>query len=428
MMRIGDWVVLTGSALLLATDLTAVEVMKSDESTLGFHGYVRHGFGVSDKGDKQSAFGLQGVGAASKYRLGNENDTDVELAVDYRYYYDGKGNDGHVQLYVMTDGYATNEDDFKLDRIPQLYASFNNMVADGVNVWVGRRYYDRKDIHMNDHFWLNTGQHADAGAAAGVEGLSVGDAKLKVAVIQAIDNHAADTVDPDRNTMTLFYDARLTDIEIGTGKLSFWAMYADRSSNPDASLFGDDGYGIGGWYDLKAGETITNTTALLYKEGAAVPRHDFNHNPLINDPAILDVSFIELNNNFLIEAQPEWSMQWAVVYRTTEQTDTTYGSYDIDWYSTGVRPIIYFSRHLSLATEIGYDYIDNEGMNKSGGLIKGTVALQLAIEPGYYKRPVLRLFYTAASWDDDFKGDVGGTAYAEATRGYSTGVQMEWWW
>jgi len=411
---------------LFLTKSIAIELNKNKNSSVNFHGYFRDGFGVSDQGDKQTSFGLPF--AAAKYRLGNENDTDVELAVDYRYYVNGINNNKHVQLYFMMDGYATYENDFKLERIPQIYASFNNIIADGINVWIGRRYYDRKDIHMNDHFWLNTAQNADKGAAAGIEGVVLSGVKLKFAVIQGIDNQAD-------NTMTLFYDLRVSDIPLNeSGKLTLWGIYAKRYAPEDTSvplllaLENKNGYGFGGWYDLKIGNTITNTTAVLYRYGAAVPSHDFNHNPLINDPSIQDVNYLEINNNFLYEGMKNLSMQWASVYRITEQTQTTKGTYDINWYSTGVRPIYYLSQYMNLATEVGYDYIDNKSSQQKGSLFKGTVALELTLEKGYYKRPVLRLFQTVAKWDNDFKGDVGGTAYMNSTKGYSTGAQVEWWW
>jgi maltoporin len=40
----------------------------------------------------------------------------------------------------------------------------------------------------------------------------------------------------------------------------------------------------------------------------------------------------------------------------------------------------------------------------------------------------LRAFVTYAGWSDDFKGFVGGTPYADDTRGLSYGIQAEAWW
>ena len=416
----------TAVAVLLFINVAALQLSDDNKSTLDSDGYIRHGFGVSDKGNNQTAFGLPF--APAKYRLGNENDTNVELALDYRYHIDGKGDEKNIQFYVMTDGYATYDQNFKLENLPQLYLGLNGFIADGVNVWVGRRYYDRKGTEINDHFWLNTGQNAVAGGAAGIEGIHIGDAKLKFAVIQAVDTDA-------ESIMSLSYDARISDIKFNDfGECTLWAMYAKRYSpdNPtDTSLSilkNQDGYGVGFWHDLKVGEKISNTFVVLYKDGAVVSKSDFNHNPLINNPAIKDVNYLEINNDFIYENQPAYSLEWSMAFRKTQQTNNANKTYDIDWYSTGVRPVIYFSRHLNIATELGYDYINNKETQQKGGLVKGTIALQLSMERGYFERPTLRLFYTAAKWAKDFQSDVGGDAYNNVTRGNSFGIQTEWWW
>ena len=413
-------------SIMLSATVVALELPDDNKSTLDSDGYFRHGFGVSDKGDNQTAFGLPF--APAKYRLGNENDTDLELALDYRYYVDGRQNKKNIQFYVMTDGYSTYDQNFKLNQIPQLYLSFNDFIGKGVNLWVGRRYYDRKAMEINDHFWLNTGQNAVAGGAAGVENIPLGNAKLKFALIQAIDTDV-------NNTMSLFYDARISEIKLNNfGEFTFWVTYAKRyatyqSTNPVLSTLKDkNGYGIGFWYDLDIGEKVSNTFVALYKKGAVVPQSDFNHNPLINNPLVKDAKYLEINNDFVYENKPNYSVEWAMLFRKTEQTDSSDKTYDINWYSSGIRPVIYLSRHLNLATELGYDYINNRGTLQEGGLIKGTVALQLSMERGYYERPVVNFFYTAAKWDSDFKGSVGGNAYNNATQGSSFGVQTEWWW
>ena len=411
--------------VLLMSNVIAIELPDDNKSTLDSDGYFRHGFGVSDKGGEQTAFGLPF--APAKYRLGNENDTNLELALDYHYYVDGVNNKKNVQFYVMMDGYATYDENFEFNNVPQLYLSFNGFIGEDINIWVGRRYYDRKAMEINDHYWLNVGQHS-TGGAAGIENIPIGNAKLKFAVFQGIDTES-DSI------MSLFYDARVSDIKLNNfGELTLWAMYAQRyaPNNPtDSSLStlkNQGGYGVGFWHDLKVKKKISNTFALVYKNGAAVPQHDFNYNPLINNPDIKDVNYLEINNDFVYENKPDYSIEWAMAFRKTLQTNNANKTYDIDWYSSGIRPIIYFSRHLNLATELGYDYIDNKETRQEGGLVKGTIALQLSMERGYYERPVIRFFYTAAKWDRDFQGEVGGDAYKNVTEGNSIGVQTEWWW
>ena len=108
------------------------------------------------------------------------------------------------------------------------------------------------------------------------------------------------------------------------------------------------------------------------------------------------------------------------------------GKSEIDWYGFAVRPMVFLNEHVSLALELGVDHIDDELHDRKGTLYKETLALQLSRKPGYYERPVLRLFATYAQWSDDFKGLVGAkpddAPYGEDTEGWSTGLQLEWWW
>lgn len=100
----------------------------------------------------------------------------------------------------------------------------------------------------------------------------------------------------------------------------------------------------------------------------------------------------------------------------------------INWNSAGVRPVFFMTDYTSVALEVGHDQVKNEISDKSGSVTKGTLALQLQPEKLYWSRPTLRLFYTQASWSDDFKGLVGGSTYANKTKGFSTGIQTEVWW
>ena len=135
-----------------------------------------------------------------------------------------------------------------------------------------------------------------------------------------------------------------------------------------------------------------------------------------------------ITHQLLFETSPDWAFSWAAVYRDTDQKNTDGTNTDIEWFSTGVRPIYYLTDHLNIAFELGYDHVDNNQTNQSGGLTKATVALQIAKSRGFFSRPVVRVFGTFATWDSDFKGAVGGTTYANETNGHTFGVQAEWWW
>ncbi|GGO86365.1 maltoporin [Marinobacterium nitratireducens] len=393
----------------------------TDKSTLNFEGYIRTGIGVSDGGEGQAEF--MAPGAATKYRLGNEADTNIEMAFNYRHYLDAQkaAEDPSVQAYLMLDGYTKRDNglDITLDHVAQAYVSFDNFIGEGVKAWAGRRYYDRQSIHMTDHFWLNTGQNSQAGA--GIEGIKLGGADFSAAIIRAEDNQANDAID------STGLDFRLKNIALNEGgNLNFWAYYNSRPENETAGLDDESGYGLAAWHtqSLLDGRG-SNTIHAIYRDGTAVPQHGFTPNPLMNNGTTLDINTFELATDLVVSATENVDVGFTALYRTTEE-ETAAGTTTTDWYSIGVRPQIAMTEHLSWVFDLGYDRVDNG--TTDAGLMKSTVAFQIGKGKGYWSRPVLRVFGTYAQWGDEFEGQVGGDVYADRTDGWTTGVQTEWWW
>lgn len=101
----------------------------------------------------------------------------------------------------------------------------------------------------------------------------------------------------------------------------------------------------------------------------------------------------------------------------------------IHWFSAGFRFIKYIYKHFNLALEYGVDYVDNQTINKQGGLQKVTFSPQIAWDYGYYTRPVIRPFVTYANWSKDLKGEIGGglAPFGDKTNGMTYGIAMEIW-
>ncbi|HUL66654.1 MAG TPA: carbohydrate porin, partial [Burkholderiaceae bacterium] len=143
-------------------------------SALDFHGYFRSGAGASSKDGGMECFKLQGAGGNGNFRLGNECETYGEAQFDQNVY-DGK--DGVKFDYHVMFGYAAPQDqDFE-----NLAASDNHIALrqnyvdaklpylNGGDVWVGKRYYQRHDVHIQDFFYWDT-----SGPGAGVEKIGLG--------------------------------------------------------------------------------------------------------------------------------------------------------------------------------------------------------------------------------------------------------------
>lgn len=427
------------TALFLFGGSTCWAIKIEKGHSLDFHGYFRMGAGMSEDGATQAEF--QTPGARSKYRLGNEANTNYEFAFDYRYALNDKDmpDGAYIQGYLMVDDFEPHGEssELGLDGMPQLYLNFANFFKPGLNLWAGRRYYDRKDIHMNDHYWLNVGQGAHVGA--GVEGIDLGLSKLKIAFFRMEDSNVAGLGSLSGNTGTLnssSLDVRLAKIKTNPkGKVTLWGQWMIRHKNAALGFDAKDGFGLGFWHDQSdIFGCCSNTVAFLYRNGAALVQGDFNARPAREDQGYdLDSTEVwEFNNNFLMEPNDFFSMQWAIIVRSENFGLQGISGDTVVWYSTGIRPIFYLTDHVNIAVELGIDYVDDEINNRQGSVRKSTLALQLARSRGYYSRPVLRAFVTYANWSDDFKGLVGASPdsapYGNQTNGWTYGVQAEVWW
>ena len=105
------------------------------------------------------------------------------------------------------------------------------------------------------------------------------------------------------------------------------------------------------------------------------------------------------------------------------------------WVSFGARPEWFFTKYVSLAFEAGFDRTNsflvqpNGSLNNfDGWLRKFTIAPQISAGRKFYSRPVLRTFFTYASWSNGFRGLVGGIPFEDRTSGITYGVQAETWW
>ena len=383
-------------------------------------GYFRVGVGTSEGGTSQTRFKLPG--ARSAPRLGNEPETLVELEFQYAYI-DPVSNKQAFKVFVGRTHYSTHGRDNELNYWSQAYVTVNDVYGDA-DIWFGRRYFDRKRVYLMNHFWLDFGQSSHVGG--GIENLTLPVGSLDVTLFQYRDK---DGVDEVRNHAL---DFRWRGIEINkSSTLTLWAQLAKRDKNDILGYSGRSGAGVGFWLDSKFGK-MSNTLAMVVQRGSAITQADFNTSSIREDKEwVLDsASAYELNNIFFYEVSADYAVQVGAVIRREDRGLP--GESDIDWYSFAVRPIVFLNDNFSLAFELGVDYVDDDLHDRKGGLLKETIALQLARSRGYYERPVLRLFATHAQWGGDFKGVVGhkpdDAPYGGNTEGWSTGLQLEWWW
>ena len=249
MLRIAAALAAFGAQCAVAADPSPLEFT--------YNGYFRTGIGSNSKGGSQQCF--QVPGALAKYRLGNECGTYGELdlgAVIYR----AKEADGPVfKAHTMLSYFSSQANgDEPLSPVSGNFNQFNNNgfnlrqvwgevsnVGSGpfktARFWIGKRYYQRNDIHINDFFYWN-----NSGDGAGVEAIDLGFAKLDYAL--RLDKFTADnpnvlltaTSNPQFNPSSVVnsnlsmysHDFRLSGINVNPkGKLTLGLDIRRKSRN-----------------------------------------------------------------------------------------------------------------------------------------------------------------------------------------------------
>ena len=415
-------------------------------------GYFRAGYGRNDEGSSQVPF--QAPGALAKYRLGNETENYGELILAKDWYVPDlfrvdsagpaadptSGPIAHVQLRAaFLDPYSNygSPDTFQTT-LPEVWASVGNVLPSQplLKVWAGNRYYRRHDIHINDFYFLNM-----SGGGGGFEDLQLAVGKLALAWIGdgAQSGIFRDLIQADPNNKAGFskqnVNLSLYDIPLPLGKGEVAAVYANETGGRDASgVKAPDSHGLAltliHTADRFLDENSVNKIAIQIGYGAAksftsgFETFSATNGTFIlpDDPRAWRFRFTE---HLVVQPNEHFSIGPAVVYQYTDYRGSLGRS---QWLSGGVRPIIHFNKHLSLAFEAGVDYVDDSGQSTRDQLYKLTVAPQVSLGNLFFSRPVIRAYVTYSGWGDQFRGRVGGLDYASRTHGWSWGMQMESWW
>lgn len=438
------------------------------------HGYMRAGVGRSSNGGEQVSFVLPNTGdsptAGPGYRLGNESDNYLELAMDVRAYDKGGTTfklhfrPAFRQYYATRD--ASSDAGGNVDH--SMLSNANQQVwlregwgeATGVfgnsgpfkdaTLWAGRRFYMRQDLHIRDYWYWN-----NSGDGVGIENIDLGFGKLHYAFIQ----HDTGNVNGDwgtghwpgtpqvdqynrQGTVIGAHDLRLSDINLWTGgTLTVGAQYNDARSR--ATVDNPSNNNSGTQFSI-----LYNQSGVLGGDNKVYLTHG-NGSTFWNwySPDVrTDHKWVEAMDIFYIKPVPKLEMQGTLIYRnqTTPDADKTNGDGSADkwasqkWISIGVRPTYFFTKNFSVALEIGRDQLKFSSEAESRHLLKETLALQWSPQASFWSRPVIRLFVTKASWNKEanrwgpvdagqFSG-VKDPAGNPLTNGTTYGAQIEAWW
>ncbi|MDM7458469.1 MAG: carbohydrate porin [Paracoccus sp. (in: a-proteobacteria)] len=371
------------------------------ESPFSTTGYLRIGVGESNSGDLAA---MQLNGAWAKYRLGNEDDFYGEFGIGLDApLNNGSAVIGGIRYHVAGDSNdLTDRGSFDASlALREAWLGYRGLGAGAIEesaAWIGRLYYKRKDIHINDFYYENYSNFD--GYGLGVENIALGYGKLSLAAFR------------EREGRVYTYDARLEDLPIAENWIGeIGAAFAD--ARGDAT--GDNGFALRGHVQRNDFFGGYMKASLMYANGAA-----FGFSADGAPDVSKDRSLTRAQVHGLVPVADRTELFFVALH----QIDDNDGDKS-KWSSVGIRPHYALSDNFAIATEIGYDRVSDD--TGSRDLWKGTLAgIYTFGKSGFWDRPHLRAYVTRGSWSD--VGAISNqAAFDTDTAGTSVGVQFETW-
>lgn len=382
-----------------------------------FHGYLRTGVGTTSEGGDQKCFQI----APTKYRLGNECETYGELALSAPF---GKSDGGPWAKYNLMlatienngqgDFESVNGGKFDIASRQNFFQAggfFGKGAFEDAKIWIGKRYYNRHDVHITDNFYWN-----NSGLGGGIEDINAGAAKLAFAYHQNGNGN--------NSLSTRRLSTRLYDIDVNpNGKLEGELVYVTGSTADKSPTAPNEGSGWALFVEHTQSGILGggfNKLAFVYGADDAAGG-TWNPTYSTADDGRKGWKEYRITDQLYVDLKNGWSGMATVQYSNVKQGSGN----TVKWFSIGARPQYNFTPNISVAVEGGYDQVKSGG--NTAKLAKLTVAPQYTLSGGFWARPAFRAFATYAKWNDA-AGAQGGGVFAPDKNGMTYGLQVEAWW
>ena len=441
-----NWLPLSAAVALALSSVAA--------SAVDFHGYARAGAQASTQGGEVYCLGNGNKGHMVG-RLGDECDTYAELTLNQEVY--NKANNKWTLNTLVAYGTAEGNRDLQGDSwqgvggdgpwngqrlsIRELWTGYQTDA--GYQIWAGKRFYQRKDIHLLDLYYLN-----NSGYGAGIEGIDVGMGNLAFAVTKWANDG---TSDYNRNVYKL--DARWNGIPVGPlGNLDASVIYALPfiSEQQEANAAGNaraNRANSGALVTLDLNTAVNSDSVNLMNHfvvqygtngfgyiGQNGNHAGDNYTPDLDDTGVRVIDWGTLDaGNFGLG----YSLIWAHVdngddHKAAGATWTTERS---GWiYSIVLRPEYKWTEFTRTTLELGYSSQKTNGWMAPGedpDVYKVTLAQQFTPGKGFWTRPAIRFYVSYIGGDEFANGwDVGYKNKNKDGDEYqiTVGTQVEAWW
>jgi maltoporin len=401
-----------------------ISELEREAKTFEFHGYFRSGYGLNSEGGQQVAF--QAPGAGAKFRLGNEAETYAELI-----FVNNWTNPEHdrsqpwIRTEFMVEANTNNSENYSNPntdqfRFREAFVQIGNVFKSRPNAkfWAGERYYRRQHIDIDDFYPLDM-----SGYGGGIEDFNLGFGQAAIALFGGARPDIATNAG---NYSKINVDARVYDIKAPLGQVGLWFNYAvakGGATQQSVVIPTSTGYAFGFTHQRLKWEDGYTQFGIQYGKGAASNFSSSLDNPT---PYLKNSERFLLTEQVVVQPNKKFAIMPIAVYQRVKDGNPLHGT--DRWLSFGVRPQIFFTEHVSLAFEGGFDRVWSGQHLYNGWLRKFTIAPQIGAGREFFSRPVLRLFLTYGGWSDGLMGFVGGIPYQNKTNGLTYGVQAESWW
>ncbi|MDR9827342.1 maltoporin [Vibrio sp. FNV 38] len=394
-----------------------------------FHGYMRAGVGMNADGGQQVTFEKNKVG-----RLGNESDIYGEIGLG-KEVYNNNGKTMYVDsMLAMTsnggndwestsancgldDGAVSCVDDAQF-ALRQFNVQAKGFIASApeATIWAGKRYYQRRDIHISDTYYWNI-----SGAGAGIEGIEAGPGTLSLAWVR---NDRGDIVDEgnggDTNVNT--FDVRYAGLGLWEGgSLELGVDYAMVHDTDDASQSAKDAKdGVMFTAELTQGlSSGFNKTVFQYgTEGYSKTMAFYGDGSWYGAEANDGADGYRIINWGVVGLGESWEVGHQLIYGVGENMWDGMDKYET--MSAVVRPVYKWNENMKTMFEAGYAVDDQDGDDKA--ISKFTVAQAWTAGSSFWARPEIRVYGSYLSSDDnDFNG-------GRDDNQFQFGIQAEAWW
>ena len=437
-------------------------------SAVDFHGYFRSGLNYATQGGNAYCYGTGGNGHMVG-RLADECDTYAELTLSQEVF--NKDNNKFTINTLVAYGTAEDNWDFQGNSWQGLSDEAGNAwggqrlsfreawagyeMPSGMQLWAGKRYYQRKDIHIMDFYYLN-----NSGTGIGLENISVGNlgsVSLALLKSQTNANHGKYEISEDEtieqaitgsnaNINSWKLDARWNGIPLWTdASLDIAMIYAWQNLSDDQRVWS---YKVDGEEVYRQEVNGNNNGYLAHVEwtqgnffgGFNKFIIQYGHDGLVTSPLGNHfggdvVPYPTKGNvfrfiNWGVIEQPSWNLGYVLMagHRNTFDENKTEGG--AGWrgntntdYAVVLRPSYKWSDFTSTVLEFGYNNVGRNGDDRKSAT-KLTLAQQWTPGSQFWARPSIRVF---ASWLSgsqlDHRIDNGNDSHQ-----VTLGAQVEAWW